>query len=229
MKLSGFTLRIVTDFKLPRLVRDFVLADFVLLAGWGLMGPIFSIFVIEKIAGATLVTVGITSAIYWLVKSVIQIPIAEYLDRTDGEKDDFMVLLGGLVLSGVAAFLFAFVDTVSKLYAVQFLHAIAFGLYVPSWSAIFSRHLDKNKYALSWSLDSTAIGLASGLTGFIGAAVANSFGFTSVFLAAGVLSLLSALIVFFVPDLILPKPKAIARKEDGATVIKDHSPVSTAQ
>ena len=139
------------------------------------------------------------------------------------------ILLGGLVLSGVAAFLFAFVDTVSKLYAVQFLHAIAFGLYVPSWSAIFSRHLDKNKYALSWSLDSTAIGLASGLTGFIGAAVANSFGFTSVFLAAGVLSLLSALIVFFVPDLILPKPKAIARKEDGATVIKDHSPVSTAQ
>lgn len=223
MKLSGFTMRFVTDFKLPRLVRDFVLADFVLLAGWGLMGPIFSIFIVEQIAGATLVTVGVTAAIYWLVKSVIQIPIAEYLDRTDGEKDDFAVLLGGLVLSGVAALLFTLVDTVSKLYAVQFLHSIAFGMYVPSWSAIFSRHLDKNKYALSWSLDSTAIGLASGVTGFIGAAIANRYGFTSVFLAAGALSFLSALVIFFVPDLILPKPK------DGSMVIKDHSPTTTAQ
>ncbi|MDP3947113.1 MAG: MFS transporter [bacterium] len=221
MRISGLKARIIADFKVSRLVRYFVLSDFVLLGGWGLMAPIFSIYVIEKVAGATLLTVGVMASIYWLVKSVIQLPIADYLDHTDGEKDDFLVLVGGLILAGVAAFLFVLADTVPKLYAVQFLHAIAFGMYVPSWSAIFSRHLDKNRYATSWSLNSTAIGIASGITGFLGAAMAARFGFTSVFLAASALSFLSAIIVFFVPDLILPAPK------DGRAMIKDHSPLSS--
>src|SRR5271154_2466402 len=136
-------IRVNIDIKVGRLVKYFVISDFFLLAGWGFIDPIFAVFIVEKIAGGTLITVGIAAAIYWILKSVLQIPIAKYLDRNPGEKDDFFALVCGLLLAGVSAMAFALVHTTEELYFVQAIHALAFALYAAAWPAIFSRHLDK--------------------------------------------------------------------------------------
>lgn len=194
-------------FKINKLVRHFIMSDLMLFGGWGLIAPIFAVFVIEDVAGATLATVGISAAIYWLVRSIAQIPIAVFLDKTDGEKDDFYALVLGLFLAAISAFLFLVVKTIPQLYLVQTFHAIAFALYTPSWSAIFSRHIDRSSIALSWSLDRTALGIATGITGLLGGLIANAFGFAWIFVGAGILSLVSVLIIWLVPDLILPPAK----------------------
>ena len=72
-----------------------------LLAGRGFIDPIFSVFIIKNIPGGTLTTVGIATAIYLILRSILRIPISNYLDRTPGEKDDFTALLGGLFLLGI--------------------------------------------------------------------------------------------------------------------------------
>ena len=59
-------LRLSLDFKVGKFVRYFILADLFLLAGWGLISPFFSIFVLDRIEGTTLVTVGVLAAVYWL-------------------------------------------------------------------------------------------------------------------------------------------------------------------
>lgn len=194
-------------FKINKLVRYFIMSDLTLFAGWGLALPIFAVFVVEEVAGATVVTVGILAAIYWLVGSVVQIPVAMLLDKTEGEKDDFYVLTLGLFLASISAFLFLTVKTIPQLYLVQALHSTAFALYVPSWLAIFSRHIDRSSIALSWSLSRTAWGVATGVAGLFGGLIANAYGFAWVFVGAGVLSLVSVLIVWLVPDLILPPAK----------------------
>src|SRR5271154_4052608 len=102
-------IRVNIDIKVGRLVKYFVISDFFLLAGWGFIDPIFSVFIVQKIAGGTLITVGIAAAIYWIIKSILQIPIAKYLDKTPGEKDDLMALIGGLLLAGVSAMAFSWV------------------------------------------------------------------------------------------------------------------------
>jgi MFS family permease len=220
MKLGSFQIHVSAGFKVPRIVRQFIIADLLLVGGWGFVGPVLAVFIMENVRGATLFTVGTAYGIYWLVKSLIQLPIAVYLDDTAGEKDDFTVLLTGLVIAGIAALGFILVDSIWKLYAVQLLHAIAFGMYVPSWSAIFSRHIAKNRYAVSWSLDSTAIGAGAGLAGFLGGAIANQFGFASVFIVAAIFSFAAAIVIFLVPEIVLPKPTA------DETVLKNHSPNS---
>src|ERR1700679_2608625 len=96
-------IRVNIDIKVGRLVKYFVISDFFLLAGWGLIDPVFSVFIIQRVVGGTLLTVGIAAAIYWIVRSVAQIPIANMLDRIPGEHDDFMALVGGLLLVGVSA------------------------------------------------------------------------------------------------------------------------------
>lgn len=211
------------NFRVGRLVKYFILVDLALLAGWGLIEPVFSVFIIEKVAGATLVTVGVAAALYWLLKSVLQIPLANYLDKTPGEKDDFYALILGLLVASFSALLFALVGQIWELYLVQVLHALGFGLYAASWPAIFSRHLDKDRVSFDWALDSTAAGVSAGISGFFGGVIANWFGFQAVFVLASFFSAVSAVILILAPDIILP-PKTTGSKSEA--VIKDHTPTN---
>lgn len=198
-------IRINVNIKVGRLVKYFILCDLALLAGWGLIEPVVSVFIIEKVVGATLITVGGAAAVYWLLKSVLQIPLANYLDRIQGEKDDFHALILGLFIASFSAVSFAFVANVWQLYLVQALHAVGFALYAASWPAIFSRHLDKDRISFDWALDSTAAGISAGISGFLGGVIANWFGFNAVFMLAGLFSALAAVILVMAPELILPK------------------------
>lgn len=192
------------NIKPGRVVRYFIFVDLALLAGWGLIDPIFSIFIVNQVPGATLLTVGIATATYWLIKSTLQLPIANYLDRVPGEKDDFFALILGLTTVAIAAFSFAFVTSPVQVYLVQVMKAVGFSLYAATWPAIFSRHLDKDRISFDWALDSTAVGVSAGISGFLGSVIARYYGFPSVFFLGGVFSLIAALILFAVPDLVLP-------------------------
>ncbi len=217
-------IKINIDLKVGRVVKYFILADLIVIAGWGFMEPVFSVYIIRSIAGATLATVGISAAIYWLLKSALQIPIANHLDKNSGESDDFHFLIAGLFISALAAFSFILIDKPWELYLVQVVHAVAFALYVPSWSGIFSRHLDKNRMAFDWSLDSTAVGLSMGVSVLLGGILANSFGFAGVFIAAAVFSMTAALVLIMAPELILPR-----KNPEAPVVIKDHTPLNIEQ
>ena len=213
-------IKINLDLKVGRVVRYFIFADLALLAGWGLVQPIFAIYLIEKVEGATLVTVGIASSIYWLLKSVLQLPVAKYLDKHKGESDDFLALIIGLFIVAFSAVALIFIQKPWHLYLVQVIYAMGFSLYVPSWSGIFSRHLDKDKVSFDWSLDSTAVGLAAGVSGFLGGVIAEVSGFSIIFVLAAIFSVVSALVVMAIPDLVFPK------KTSDPAPFRDHTPTN---
>ncbi len=206
-------IRINIDIKVGRIVKYLVLVDLFLLFGWGFIDPIFSVFIIQRIAGATLVTVGVAVALFWVLKSLLQIPIANYLDRTPGEKDDFAALVGGLVIAGFSALAFSWIVDSWQLYLVQAVKAVGFALYIPSWSSLFSRHLDHDRMSFDWSLDSTAVGIAAGASGLLAGIVADAVGFVAIFVVAGVFSLAAALVLIAVPDFVIPKPNKDAEPQ----------------
>lgn len=212
-------IKINIDFKIGHLIKYFILSDLFFISGWGLISPILAIFIVDSIPGATVATVGIAAAIYWILKALIQLPISMYLDKTEGETDEFYILLGSLFLASIVAFVFVFVDKIWHLYALQIFHALAFAMYTPAWTGIFSRHLDPGRYSFDWTLNSTVIALASGLSGAVGGFAAKTFGFSVIFIGASVLSLIAALIIFFVPDIVLPR-----QSSPGKSLIRDHRP-----
>ncbi len=212
-------IKINIDIKVNRIVKFLVLSDLLFLGSWSLIAPIFSIFIIQKIRGGSLIIVGITAALYWLTKSSLQLPIANYLDRTDGEKDDFYALVIGLTLAALASFSFALVEQLWQLFLVQFIYAVSMAFYIPSWSGIFSRHLDEKRISFDWSLDSTIVGFTAFVATFISGFLASWFGFSFVFLVVGVASLGSALLIFFVPNLVIPK-----KIPDNPVLMRDHTP-----
>ncbi|PIR44285.1 hypothetical protein COV23_00610 [Candidatus Wolfebacteria bacterium CG10_big_fil_rev_8_21_14_0_10_31_9] len=213
----------LNQFKINRVVKYFILSDLFLISGWGLINPIFAIFVIQNIPGTSAFIIGALAFVYWVSKAVVQMPMAILLDRKEGEKDDFHALIFALMLSGFAAMAFVAVKSVFWLFVIQIIHGIAQGFYTPSWSAIFSRHLDKEKYAFDWSLDSTTIGVAAAVSALIGGAIVSVAGFPAVFFMAGILSFSSAFLLILVPNLIIPK----AMPE--VPFMREHPPKSAAQ
>ena len=182
-----------------------VFSDLLLFSGWGLISPIFAIFVIGNVEEATLTMVGIASAVYWLARALVQPGTAKILDRRPGEKDDFWALVLSLFAVAIASFALAVVQTPMSLYLVQVLHGAAFGVYSVAWPAIFSRHMDTGGVAFDWSLDRAAVGVVVAFTSVVGAELAELVGFRSVFVITGVASIISALVLFAVPKLILPR------------------------
>jgi len=184
-----------------------VFSDLILLFGWGLIAPILAIFVIGNIEGGDAGIAGAAVGIYWLTKSAIQIPVATLLDKNHGEKDDYYALIIGTIIASLAPLGFVFASLPWHMYLLQVVHALGMGLSIPSWAAIFTRHIKKGKEALSWSLDSSALGLGTGVAGIVGGIVAERFGFTPLFLGVSILGIIAALLLLLIKKEILPKER----------------------
>ncbi len=187
-----------------KIVKTLIYSDFVLNGAWGLLAPIFAIFILQDIVGGDIVegakVAGFTSLIYWSVKSVLQIPIGAYLDKNHGEKDDFLFMVTGVFLASLAPFGFLISTTPYHIYISQSLQALGMAMMIPSSSAIFARHIDKGKEAYEYSLRSTSLGFGVGLAGAMGGVMTTVWGFKLIFLFVGVFTMVSGIILLSLKD-----------------------------
>ena len=194
-----------------KVIKILITNDFVLNSGWGLLAPIFAIFLVEKIAlgdsieGAKIA--GFAALIYWIIKSILQIPIGHYLDKTHGEKDDFWFMVLGTFLTGLSPFGYLISFLPWHIYGCQVLHAVGMAMVVPSWSAIFTRHIDKGQEAFEWGIDSTSLGIGAGLSGAVGGILVAISGFKIIFILVGSLTLISAFLLLLIHKEIAPRDK----------------------
>ena len=177
---------------LNKVIKTLITSDFLLQSGWGLIGPIFAIFITEQIKGGSLTTVGFIVATYWIVKSIILPFIARYLDIVKGEKDDFKFLFGGLIIANLVPLGYLLVTDVWHIFLLEFIRGLAMACVVPTWSAIFTRHIDKGWEAFSWSIESTGIGMAAGFAAAFGGIIATFMGFKIIFVLVSLFGLAAA-------------------------------------
>lgn len=176
---------------ITKVIRILILSDFALQAGWGLIGPIFGVFIVEQVPGGNLAVVGLIAATYWVTQSVVQLFVASFLDRTPGEKDDFLFLMTGMVAANLVPLGYVFARELWHIVLLEFVRGLAMACVVPSWYAIFTRHLPKGREAFTWSLDSTGVGVAAGFSALFGGVVAMFLGFQWAFVLVSFFGLLS--------------------------------------
>jgi len=208
-----------------KVIKTLIISDFFFQYGWGLVSPVFAIFILENItlenpAEAAKVA-GFAALSYWVAKSLLQIPIGRYLDRNHGEKDDFWFMFLGTFLTGFVPLGFLISSKPWHIYSFQVLHAVAMAMTVPSWSAIFTRHIDQGKEAFEWGTRSTVLGFGAGLAGALGGIMVAIFGFKTIFISVGVLTFVSALLLFIIHKEISPKDHILPRVPQTRFPIKD--------
>lgn len=195
-----------------RIIRFLIASDFFLFGGWGLLAPVFAIFILENITAdpaKAAEVAGFSALIYWGIKSFLQIPISRYFDRVRGERDDYWLMILGLLINGLAPFGFLFAKTPNHIYLVQIVHALGMSLVIPSWNAIFTRHMDKGQEAYEWAMDSTSLGFATGITGGIGGILVASVGFQAIFVLVGAFTLFSGFLLLLIRKDVLPMDRSL--------------------
>jgi len=198
-----------------RIIRILITSDIVISAGWGFLGPVFAIFIVQNIVVGSVAqaaeVAGFASLIYWVPKSILQIPIGKYLDKNHGEQDDFWFMFIGTFLSAFVPLIYMIASKPLHVYAAQCLQAVAMAMVIPSWSAIFTRHIDKGAEAYEWGLRSTGLGLGSGIAGAAGGILVALFGFKIVFILVSIFTVISSFLLLLIKKDIAPHDKILPR------------------
>jgi len=163
--------------KINRVIRVLITTDILIYSAWGLVTPIFAVFIVDSINGGDAQVAGMAAGIYWVIKSLLQFPIGKYLDTNDGERDDYWFLIAGTFLSAVTPLGFLFSSEPWHLYLIQAVYAVGMSMVIPAWGGIFTRHMDKGLEAETWGLESSSLGLGVGIAGFAGGFLATKFGY----------------------------------------------------
>lgn len=192
--------------KINQVILIIIVAEFVLITAFGLLPPIFAVFVTQQIEGGTVAVVGFAITIYWVTKSILQLFVARYIDKNHGEIDDFYFFVTGGLLNSVFVSLYYFAATPLHVYLLHFMIAIADAMFVPPFYAIFTRHIDKGKEGFEWSLYSSfSLGAGSALGGAVGGILGTIAGFRVIFPIVGTLTFISTIMLLFLKPFIKPK------------------------
>jgi MFS family permease len=159
-------------------VSTMIYSDLLVIGAEGFLTPLFPILVTTRIHGATLETVGLSLTLYWVVKSLLQLPIAKLVDSIPGEKDDFQFMFLGTILYALTPLMLLVADKPWHVFLFQGLLGAWAAFVFPTYSAIFTRHIDRHREGYEWSLHSLAIGLSYGGVAGIAGWIAQNFGFT---------------------------------------------------
>lgn len=173
------------------IIKILIFSDFFLFFGFGLINPIFAIFIKDNLQGGTLAAVGISAAVYLLVKAIAQIPIARFTDREPANVREFWTMMAGQFILVCIPFLYLIIGNIHQLYAVQALHGLGAALAFPGFMAIFTKFGDHKKAAFSWSVHSTTILLSTAASAGIGGYFGERYGFTPLFVGVGILAFLA--------------------------------------
>jgi MFS family permease len=185
------------DLDINKVIKILVASDFVLYFALGLLTPIYAIFVTEQIEGGTLAVVGMATTMYWVARLLTTVPLSKLMDKTDGEKDEFYFMIIGTLLTALIFITYTFASKVWHVYALQFTFGVINSMIVPAWRIVFTNHIDRDKTGYYWSVEDIGIGLSVAASAYIGALVAEKFGFNVVLYSVAGLSVISAIVLTF--------------------------------
>ena len=198
MHLTHRNWRAVFSLKVNDVVRTLTISDFFILSGFGLIAPIFAVFLTDNIEGGSVEVVGIAATIFLLTRSLGQIPVAYVIDKIKGENDDFQSLVIGSIISSFVPIMYIFARNPWHIYIIQLIFGFSQALTYPSWYAIFTRHVDNHKEGFEWGVYSTLTDLGGAAVAGIGGYVALTYGFTPLFITVSIMSLIGSFWIYFI-------------------------------
>lgn len=173
-------------------IRTLITSDFLINSGFSIFQPVFAVFVTKQISNGSVEVVGFAVAIAQIVKSLLQIPVARYLDRNHGEYDDYYAMVIGSAIVACTPFMYLFAHEAAHIYIIQAFFGIGTALAVPPWYAIFTRHIDRMQENIEWSMESVAIGLSGAGAAALSGIVVTTFGFNAAFIVGGIFAMAGA-------------------------------------
>jgi len=189
-------------------IKILTISDLFVLSGFGLIAPIFAVFLTDNIQGGNIEVAGIATTIFLLTRSIGQIPAAYIVDKIKGESDDYWSLMIGSAATCLVPLLYLTAYLPWHIYIIQLVYGFAQALTYPSWLAIFTRHIDKQKEGFEWGIYSTLTDLGGAGVAMVGGIIAQSYGFKPLFILVSIMSFIgTAWLMYIKKYLTAPRQK----------------------
>ncbi len=186
-----------------------ILSDILILSSFGLLGPIFAIFITDNLEGGSLVTAGLSTTVFLIVKACAQLPLSKFIDK---EKHKTHSLLLGTLLIITVPFIYIFAKSVNTIFVAQAVYGLGAALAYPAWFTLFTTYIDHKHQGFEYTLWSTGVGIGSALAAFFGAKTADLLGFKTLFFVVGVVAFLGFLLLIILDRLEAKKTRASMKK-----------------
>jgi MFS family permease len=180
------------------IIKYLILFDFVTVSSWGLISPIFAIFVTQQIINGSLKVVGFSSALYMVSFSLARLISAYTVDRKLNDKQRIILSTLGSILIGMTSLFYLFARLPFHVYLLQALNGAGFGLRYSPFMNLFTRYIDKGLESFEWGLNAVSVSLGQAATAALGGLLAEKYGFKVVFLLVGIFTLVGSLIPFVI-------------------------------
>ncbi len=195
MKLRSKNVKDLFFNSINPVVRFLIISDVMIVGAAGMLAPLFALFIEDYIIGGDALVVSVATGVYLISRSLVQIPVAALIDRIKGEKDDYALMIIFSILMALIPLLYLIIKTPLQLYAIQILLGLFTAITYPSYMAIFTRHVDKNKEGTEWGIYYTLTDLGGAALAFLGGYLASAYGFPTLISVVSGISLVGAVIL----------------------------------
>ncbi|PIS04041.1 hypothetical protein COT83_02740, partial [Candidatus Peregrinibacteria bacterium CG10_big_fil_rev_8_21_14_0_10_44_7] len=121
-------------------------------------------------------------------------------------KDRLWMLKVGTAIIALVPFGYIFSTNIYHIYIVEFFYGLGAAFAYPSWSSLFTAHLEKGKRGFQYSVYSSGVGIGTAITAGVGGWIADKVdlnllgihisGFQIVFLLTGIIAVAGLLMLF---------------------------------
>ncbi len=189
--------------KLNKIIKYLVLSDLIFFTGWGLISPIFAIFILDSIIGGTAFVIGLAAGINLITRSILRIPFGMYADKS--QKISYYMMFYGLFISALVPIGYLYSSMPWHLYILQTVLGAGLAMSTSGWTCLYSRHMDRGKESTEWGIDAVAVGIGPGIAGILGGLALTYFSFNIVFLGVTILGLIGTFALLIIKKDILRK------------------------
>ncbi len=193
------------NLKLNKTIKYLIYSDLIFYTGWGLISPLFAIFILQSISGGNAFIVGMSAAVHLIVRSLLRVPFGIRADKS--QKVAYYYMLYGLLIAAFVPFGYIYSSEAWQIYIFQGVLGISLAMSTAGWTAIFAHHMDKGKESTEWGIDAVAVGLGPGIAGALGGLAVTLFSFSAVFVAVSVIGVIGVFMLILIKKEVLKDGK----------------------
>ena len=120
-----------------RVIKRLVISDFIFNFAFGLLGPIFAIFILRNVPGSSLRVIGLATTFYWISRTLSTVPLSRFMDKTDGERDEYYFSLAGSFIIASVPLFYLLISAPWHLYLIQLVYGLAASIAGPAPRGFF--------------------------------------------------------------------------------------------
>ncbi len=178
-----------------KIVKVLIFYNFIIVSAFGLLNPVFAVFVTNQIIGGTLLVVGIAEAIYLGSKAIGQIFVGDYLDIEYSDKRNWRWAFIGSLIFSLSTLLYIFSRYPIHLYLIELVMGIFSACQYPAFYSLFLKHLDRRRRTFQISFQNTATEIGEAGAAVVGGLLAYYLGFFNLFIFVAALSLIGSFLL----------------------------------